>query len=466
MDHRLEFVKSTSEDELLNPHETMESIVSEAQRLGVKSVAAGYTRSHDQMVRFSNNSITVVNSWQTETPTVYLASNGRRAACRMEDQRHEEIVKVVKELVDSMKVTPRGEVDFELPKGPFNYQEIDGIYDKSLAGAETELIDAAETAINSAKKEGAQRVSGVVISGSWEHHVLTSAGAEGSGKGTGIEITVRAFADDDATGQGISIATSLNRFDPAGAGKTAGTIARKARGATPGKPGRYRVVFGPSIFANFIDHAADSASAYSVDFGLSFFQDSLGKRVASEKLTLYDNGRLPNGPGSIAIDDEGYPTGETALITNGTLKNFLHTSYTAAKYNAQLTGSAQFEAGVAGMLPAARNLIIKPGGEKVEDLFNKTQTGLYITNNWYTRFQNYRTGDFSTICRDGVFEIKNGKLGNPVKGLRVSDNMVRILKSIEALSKDRQWIRWWEVPTPTLAPYMLANDVGITTVSK
>jgi PmbA protein len=418
------------------------------------------------MVRFSNNSITIVNNWQTEIPTVYLASDAKRVACRIEEQQSEEIANVVKELVDSMKVTPRGDVDFELPKGPFKYQAIEGIYDKRLAETETVLIDAAENAMNSASKEGAQRVSGVVVSGSWEHYVLTSAGAEGTDKGTEIEITVRAFAADDATGQGISIATDLNRFDPAEAGRMAGAIARMARGATAGKPGKYRVVFGPSIFADIIDRVADSTSAYTVDLGLSFFRDRLGERVAAQKFTLHDNGRLPNGPGSIAIDDEGYPTSETRLITKGTLENYMHTSYTAAKYNAQLTGNAHFEAGVAGMVPAARNLIVQSGEESLEDLFDKTHTGLYITNNWYTRFQNYQTGDFSTICRDGVFEIKNGKLGTPVKGLRVSDNMVRILQSIEALSRERQWIEWWEVPTPTLVPYTLVNDVGISTVSK
>ena len=443
----------------------MNRILSACKKLGVASVAVGFTRSRDQMVRFSNNSVTVVNSWQNEVPTVYLASNGKRAACRIEEQ-HAEFENIARELVDSMKVMPRGDVDFDLPKGPFTYQEIEGIYDKRLTEIDTGLIDAAEAAINSARKEGAERVSGVVTSGSWEHFVLTSAGAEGSSKGTGIEITVRAFATSDATGQGISIATNLNRFHPAEAGATAGAIARRSRGATPGTPGKYNVVFGPAIFADLVDRAADSASAYTVDLGLSFFQDTLSKKVASEKFTLHDNGRLPNGPGSIGLDDEGFPTGETHLITRGTLENYLHTSYTAAKHNARLTGSAQFEGGVAGMTPAPRNLIVEPGEQQFEDLLDRARSGLYITNNWYTRFQNYQTGDFSTICRDGVFDIRNGKLGNPVKGLRVSDNMIRILQSIETLSKERQWIRWWEVPTPTLTPYVLVRDVGITTASK
>jgi PmbA protein len=418
------------------------------------------------MVRFSNNSVTVANSWQNAVPTVYLASNGKRAACRIEEQEGVGFESIARELVDSMNVIPRGDVDFDLPKGPFNYQEIEGIYDKRLTEMDTGLVDAAEVAIDSARKEGAERVSGVVISGSWEHFVLTSAGAEGSSRGTEIEITVRAFAAEDATGQGISIATNLNRFQPEEAGATAGSIASKARGPVAGAPGKYNVVFGPAVFAGLVDRTADSASAYTVDLGLSFFQDTLGKKVASEKFSLIDNGRLPNGPGSISLDDEGFPTGETRLITKGTLESYLHTSYTAAKHGAQLTGSAQFEGGVAGMVPAPRNLIVEPGEEGFEDLLERGWRGLYITNNWYTRFQNYRTGDFSTICRDGVFEIRGGKLGNPVKGLRVSDNMIRILQSIESLSKEREWIRWWEVPTPTLTPHVLVRDVGVTTASR
>lgn len=443
----------------------MNRILSASKKLGVASVATGFTRSRDQMVRFSNNSITVVNSWQNEVPTVYLASNGKRAACRIE-QEDVDFDSIARELVDSMKAIPRGDVDFDLPKGPFTYQEIVGIYDKRLTEIDTGLIDAAEVAINSARKEGAERVSGVVISGSWEHFVLTSTGAEGSSKGTEIEITVRAFATEDATGQGISIATDLNRFHPSEAGVTAGSIAKKARGATAGIPGKYNVVFGPAIFADLVDRVADSASAYTVDLGLSFFQDTLGKKVASEKFSLYDNSRLPNGPGSISLDDEGFPTGETHLITKGILESYLHTSYTAAKHNARLTGNAQFEGGVAGMVPAPRNLIVEPGEQQFEDLLDRAGSGLYVTNNWYTRFQNYQTGDFSTICRDGVFEIRDGKPGNPVKGLRVSDNIIRILHSIEALSKDRQWIRWWEVPTPTLTPHVLVQDVGISTASR
>ncbi len=445
---------------------TMREIISTAQKLGVQTVAAGFWRSRERMVRFSNNAITVTNSWQTEIPAVYLVSGRKRAACIVEEQDPNELKRAIEELVGTMKVTPPGDVDFELPKGPFKYEPVPGIYDKKLAEAETELVDGVEQAINAARKEGAHRVSGVIISRAWKHSILTSAGAEASDNATQIELTVRAFVTDEATGQGNSLATSLAEFDPEGAGSAAGKIAKAAQNPEPGAPGKYNVVFGPSIFANLLTRVADAASAYAVDLGFSFFQELLKQKAASEQFTLHDNGRLPKGPGSMPFDDEGYPTQEIPIIRDGMLENFLHTSYTAAKFKAQLTGSARFEAGAAGMVPAARNIILKEGDRTLDDLFDLAREGLYITNNWYTRFQNYQTGDFSTICRDGVFEIKGGRLGRPLKGLRLSDNMVRILRSVKALSRDRHWIKWWEVDTPTLTPHVLVEGVGITTAKK
>jgi PmbA protein len=449
----------------MDPHDLMQQILTTAGKLGVQSTAAGFTRSHDRMVRFSNNSITVTNSWLTETPTIYLVSNRKRAACMIEEQNPKDLKGVIEELVKTMKVTPEGNTDFTLPQGPFKYQSVPGIYDKQVAKAETELVDAVEMGINAAKKEGGIRSSGVVISHDWERYVLTSAGAEGSDKGTEIEMTIRAFTADDAPGQGITVATTFQDFNPEEAGRTAGRIAKMAQNPEPGEAGKYNVVFGPSIFANLLNRVGSSTSAYMVDRGLSFFQDMVKKKIGSEGFTLYDNSRLPNGPGSISLDDEGYPTKEIPLIVNGVLQTYLHTSYTAAEHKTSLTGSATFDAET-GMFPTPRNLILRAGESSLEDLFDRAHEGLYITNNWYTRFQNYQTGDFSTICRDGVFEIKNGKLARPVKGLRLSDNIIRILQSVIALSKEQHWIRWWEVDVPTLTPHVLVEGVGITTAKK
>ncbi|RZN56002.1 MAG: hypothetical protein DSO09_00280 [Candidatus Methanomethylicota archaeon] len=88
--------------------------------------------------------------------------------------------------------------------------------------------------------------------------------------------------------------------------------------------------------------------------------------------------------------------------------------------------------------------------------------GIYVTSNWYTRFQNYRTGDFSTLCRDNTFLIENGEIKGAIKGVRISDNLLRIFNSIDYLFKERKWIKWWEVSIPTLISSMILNNVYIT----
>ena len=78
------------------------------------------------------------------------------------------------------------------------------------------------------------------------------------------------------------------------------------------------------------------------------------------------------------------------------------------------------------------------------------------------RYQNFRTGDFSTIPRDGMFQIKHGEIEASIRELRISDNMLRILQNVIELSSSRTWIKWWEVEVPTLTPYALISELNFT----
>jgi PmbA protein len=450
----------------VNLEQIVDQAVEYGQKLGAREVAAAVTREKRKMLKFANNSVTVVQSWDQTVPTVYLLSDRKRAAARVENPSIDALKEVMKTLKAAMDITRPGEVESTLPKGPFKYEPVPQIFDARIPKMTDELVDLAEEAMKAAQAEGARRSSGVLVTSEWERYVKTSAGAEGKDRGTDINLSIRAFVDDDSSGQGNSCATRLEDFNPKLAGSEAGKIASQARNPVFGDEGNYRVLFGPSIMAQFLNNTADFATAYSVDLGLSIFADRIGQKVASEKLTLVDDRRMPGGINSCALDEEGYPTQRTTIIDHGTLKTYLHSSYSVAKYGGALTGSAFYAGGTWGIAPVALNIVVEPGEYSQEKLFEQVGDGLYLTNNWYTRFQNYQTGDFSSICRDGAFEIKNGKIARSVKGLRISDNMPRILQSITALSKERKWIRWWEVPIPVYLPHMIVEDVGITRATK
>jgi PmbA protein len=88
--------------------------------------------------------------------------------------------------------------------------------------------------------------------------------------------------------------------------------------------------------------------------------------------------------------------------------------------------------------------------------------GYYVTNVWYTRFQNYQTGDFSTIPRDAIFRIKDGQIVGSVKDIRISENMVELMGKVKAVGNDVKQIHWWEVNTPVFTPHVLVEGVNIT----
>ena len=112
--------------------------------------------------------------------------------------------------------------------------------------------------------------------------------------------------------------------------------------------------------------------------------------------------------------------------------------------------------------PEPTNVVLREGDRSFEELLEELGNGLYITNNWYTRFQNYSNGDFSTIPRDGIFLVEGGEIKSPIKEIRISDNMQRLLMNITALGNESCHIHWWEAETPCFTPHVLMRDVNIT----
>jgi PmbA protein len=54
-----------------------------------------------------------------------------------------------------------------------------------------------------------------------------------------------------------------------------------------------------------------------------------------------------------------------------------------------------------------------------------------------------------------MFLIINGSIERPIRELRISDNMLRMIQNIESITHEKYWIKWWEVETPVKAPYAL-----------
>ena len=440
------------EDSSSRLEELTELALSEGKNLGCSDVSVIGESSNDSQVRFSNNTITLVNNVQELTLAVYLAKDKKRIVGATYNPSEPGIKKFMTNLRASCLLLPESKDYTPLPSGPFKYHE-SGNFDPSVENAE--IVEYSGQAIDAALKSGATRVSGSLNTASSEISIRTSAGVSGKDHQSMLLLNVRAFADDNASGHGLSCTSRISDFAPAKAGFTAGDLAKKSLNPKSIPEGMYNVVFSPTVVANILP-IAEEASAFSIESGTSVLVDKLEERIGVQTFSLDSYGSYPNGLGGRIFDDEGIPTKDTSIVQNGTFRNILHNSTTARKFGTKTTGNAGIIA------PRPFTVEFGRGYISLDDMIEETKNGIFVTNNWYTRYQNYRTGEYSTVPRDAAFKIENGELKEPVAGFRISDSIPRQLANIELISKERKWIKWWEVETPTLAPAMMISNVRIT----
>jgi len=418
------------------------------------------------MKRFTDNKITVTKNWRTIDATVYMIKGRRSVGFEISDITPETLEKAVSNSMKLIKYAPEQVQKPTLFGGSCDYEDKNLAYDPKIPDLRDRAVDLIEEALNAASREGAEKSSGTIVFGESGKSIATTTGCEGEERSTFVEFSIRSFYDEESTGQSVRSSSTLSNLNFSDIGEEAGKTAYQARNSREGKSSVYQVAFKPYAIANLINTVAESSSAYLADIGLSYLKDKLGKRVASDVFNLTDDPKNASSSITSLFDDEGRPTRAVKIIENGQFKSFLHTTKTAEKHGAEPTGNSYFSTSVGDMVPAPRSLDVDPGDMSEDELIEELGNGILISNVWYTRFQNYLTGDFSTIPRDGVFEVKRGETSGALKGLRVSDNTLNLLSAIKAFSRKRIWVKWWEVDIPVLVSSCSARQVRLTKPTK
>jgi PmbA protein len=198
------------------------------------------------------------------------------------------------------------------------------------------------------------------------------------------------------------------------------------------------------------------SSAFNVLGGFSCFAGKIGRKVASDSVTIEDDATRTLG-GKRYFDDEGVAVRKTVLVSRGVLKGFLHNTSTARKFRKRTTGNAGL------VSPGAFSLSMNGGSESHEKMIEELRDGLYINNVWYTRYQNRKIGNFSTIPRDAILRVRKGEIVGSVRDIRITENLIKLLQKVDSVSKEREHINWWlESYTPSTVPYLLVRNLNIT----
>jgi PmbA protein len=192
------------------------------------------------------------------------------------------------------------------------------------------------------------------------------------------------------------------------------------------------VVFEPTIAASIIGNIFQAVSGESIFRKASFLVGQLGERVASECVTVVDDGRMRRGLGSRPFDAEGLATRRTVVIRDGVLESYLLDTYTARKLGMKSTGNAS--RGLVGSPGVdAGNLYLQAGSYTPGDIIKSVSQGFLVTE--LLGFGvNIVTGDFSRSA-SGIW-IERGELTYPVQGVTIAGNLKEMLNSIEMIGND------------------------------
>jgi PmbA protein len=323
--------------------------------------------------------------------------------------------------------------DFKGLPQPQDAPEVEGLFDEAVAAMDTEQL----VRIVAANLDGATvmepdvGLSGHVGLSVGEGALASSTGVALESRGTSVEASFEALVRrGEQTGYSYDFDFGRNLADVQLERVAEGAIvgARRYLGTRRVHSGCMPLVLGPLAAYGFLGSIASAANAESVQRGRSFFCDKLGKRIASEQLTLVDDGLIPRGMRSGAHDGEGTKRRPVTIVQKGRLVSLLHNSYTAGKANTESTGHGTHSGGI-----SPTNLCPTLGGYPAAKLIREVNEGMYLDHGEIR--PNPTSGEISACIGFG-FHIKDGQILCPADSIILQGNIAEWMRNLDAVSSD------------------------------
>ncbi|HEX3550788.1 MAG TPA: metallopeptidase TldD-related protein [Candidatus Elarobacter sp.] len=240
----------------------------------------------------------------------------------------------------------------------------------------------------------------------------------------GVQVVARDGAQRENGYVGDGGRGSLEVYDdvtPESLAHESARIATTKLGARGAPSGEMPVVIGPGGGGVLLHEAV--GHGLEADFnrkGTSLYTGRVGERVASELVTIFDDGDLPGERGTVAVDDEGTPGQHKVLVENGVLRGYMQDRLNARLMGVASTGSGRRESYRVLPQPRMCNTFMPPGTSTPEEIVGSIERGLYATSFSGGQVE-ISKGDFVFMVAEGYL-IEHGKITAPVRGATLVGN--------------------------------------------
>jgi PmbA protein len=429
-----------------------------AEKQGASQVEAFTISTHGRSIYVENGRPRVADD-KSETGLGVKLCFGQRIGFSSGTVSGEKSVEEVVNEALSIARTTQEDPNFKsLPSGRSPSGRISDAYSETTAHADVEkMVAMAMNAVKTAENRPGVKVPlGLIRLSDYSLLVVNSLGIEFSHRGTMVFSYFKSkAATGDKAGEGIEKewATDISKLDFEEIGNS---IARRALNTMKAESFR-----GESSLTALIVPTELEGLLYAVEFATNSEQinrkrspwaNQLRAHVASDKLTVWDDGRYPGGIRSAVADDEGVETSKKTIVDRGKLQSFIYDSYNASIAGVEATGNGfrrgtrSIEGAFASPATCAySNMVVKPGNKSLDTIISKVDRGVLIES-FASPEVNDVTGGFGCEIRDATL-IKGGKLTRHVKHALLTGNIYEALRNIVDVSEEVKIVENTALPT-------------------
>jgi PmbA protein len=363
--------------------------------------------------------------------------------------------------ISAAKATTEDEDWVGFPSPTDEYPVIEGLWQDSVVDSDSgEVVGMAGKALSLSTKADPDIIPGFGGSAAigFSAAYANSNGASHSDKGTFAVVILGGIAPTETGMTPMVYAYDIVRdmnVDVEGTVDDVVSTIRICKTSAKGTTGKHTIIMHPFAYGQVMQFTLiQSIRGDNVARGKSKIGDKLGEKIASDKITVVDDGLHTRGVSSSSADDEGVPRRRTPIIEKGVLRSFLWDTYWANKMGVKSTGNAKrnMRQGLVDISPS--NIVVEPGEREIEDIIKGIKYGYYIRGVQGAHSSNPESGDFSIVGNPAIL-IENGKMVGAVHGLMVAGNVYDLLNQVDEVAKTPHYLQ------SIIGPEIVFKDVSL-----
>ncbi len=437
------------EEKAMDYKDLAEQVVKKCLKRGADAAEVYIENGRNLRIEVRNGEVETVEEAASYGAGLRVVVKGRMAFSSSNDLGNRAIDEAIKRVIEFARITTPDPANV-LPDNPA-IAKVEGLYDPQISRVPMEdKIELAKEVEKLAMKDPRITKSGGASYGEGEGEVViaNSNGLVKSFKATscgyGVYVVAEKGSQKSSGGESCRRRFYQDLKSPEEIAAKAARDAYEMLDPRPVKTQKAAVIFDRDVAYALLGGILGALNGERVLQGASFLGKRKGEKIASELVTLIDDGTREKGLASQPFDGEGVPTQRRVIVDRGVLQGFMYNTVVAKRAGVESTGNAS--RGGFRDLPGIgpHNFYMAAGEATPEEVIRATKVGFLVKE--VTGYGiNPVNGNFSGGAAG--FWVEGGKIVFPVRGLTIAGTADEMLNGIDLVANDLDLNRPLTAPT-------------------